>query len=116
MPGGLPHVTTVAEGRSHTGPTLTADTGSGALELARSQRPHLVLLDLGLPDADGFQVCQELADDLATTSIPVIIVSGEERRDILRRARAAGSQFYVRKPYDPNALLVLIETALRAAW
>jgi DNA-binding response OmpR family regulator len=92
--------------------TLVASTGCDALDLARSQQPHLVLLDLGLPDTDGFEICRELADDQATTAIPVIIVSGEELADILRRARAAGSQYYVRKPYDPNALLVLIECAL----
>lgn len=95
--------------------TLTADTAKQALELARAERPHLVLLDLGLPDADGFDVCRELDDGPQTTSIPVIIVSGEERPDVLRRARGAGSQFYVRKPYDPNALLILIESALQSA-
>ena len=94
--------------------TLTADSGEQALDLARAERPHLVLLDLRLPDTDGFAVCRELADDQHTTNIPVIIVSGEERPDILRSARAAGSQYYVRKPYDPNALLVLIESALQS--
>lgn len=92
--------------------TITADTGEGGLDLARAERPHLVLLDLCLPDTDGIEVCRELADDQSTTSIPIIIVSGEERPDVLRQARAAGSQYYVRKPYDPNALLVLIESAL----
>lgn len=94
--------------------TLTADSGELALNLVRAERPHLVLLDLCLPDADGFDVCRELSDDQSTTSIPVIIVSGEERPDVLRHARAAGSQYYVRKPYDPNALLILIESALAA--
>lgn len=93
--------------------TLTADCGEQALDLVRAERPHLVLLDLLLPDADGFEVCRELSDDQSTTSIPVIIVSGEERPDVLRQARAAGSQYYVRKPYDPNALLILIESALQ---
>lgn len=92
--------------------TLTADTGQQALDLVRAERPHLVLLDLCLPDTDGFNVCRELNDDQSTTSIPIIIVSGEERPEVLRQARAAGSQYYVRKPYDPNALLVLIESAL----
>jgi CheY-like chemotaxis protein len=95
--------------------TLTADTAEQALSLARAELPHLILLDLLLPDGHGFDVCRALADDQITTSIPVIIVSAEEREDILRAARAAGSQYYVRKPYDPNALLVLIESAL-ASW
>jgi len=94
--------------------TLIAETAEQALELTRAELPHLVLLDLMLPDGSGFDVCRTLADDQMTTSIPVIIVSAEERSDILRAARAAGSQYYVRKPYDPNALLVLIESALQS--
>jgi CheY-like chemotaxis protein len=72
----------------------------------------LILLDLRLPDLDGFTLCRELVDAPETCDIPVIILSGMERPDIIRRCRAAGSQYFVRKPYDPNALLVLIHEAL----
>ena len=63
----------------------------------------------------GFDVCQQLADDPQTCSIPVIILSGMERPDIIRRARSSGCQYFVRKPYDPNALLVLIQSAIGEA-
>ena len=91
---------------------LTAASGQEGLALARQHAPSLVLLDLRLPDADGFNVCQELADDTGTCTIPVIILSGMERPDIIRRSRAAGCQYYVRKPYDPNALLILVQHAI----
>ncbi len=90
----------------------TADTGRGGLRLARSERPSLILLDLRLPDGDGLDICRELTDDSRTCEVPVIILSGMERPDIIRRSRAAGCQYYVRKPYDPNALLLLVENAL----
>jgi len=93
--------------------TLTAHRGDDALRMARSSRPHLVLLDIRLPDADGLDICQELTDSEGTSDIPVIILSGMERPDIIRRSRGAGCQYFVRKPYDPNALLVLLEQALR---
>jgi DNA-binding response OmpR family regulator len=95
--------------------THTAFCGAQGLKLARSVRPDLVLLDLRLPDVDGFTICQELVDDPETCGIPVIILSGMERPDIIRRSRAAGCQYFVRKPYDPNALLVLIDRAIREA-
>lgn len=95
--------------------TLTANTGRAGLELARRQRPNLVLLDLRLPDTDGLNICQELTDDGRTCGIPVIILSGMERPDIIRRSRAAGCHYYVRKPYDPNALLLLVESAINEA-
>ena len=79
---------------------------------ARLDPPDLVLLDLRLPTSDGLSVCQQLTDAPETCGIPVIIVSGMERPDIVRRSRAVGCQYFVRKPYDPSALLVLVEHAL----
>ncbi|HET6879582.1 MAG TPA: response regulator [Pirellulales bacterium] len=92
--------------------TLVAANGDEGLSLARRHVPTLIVLDLRLPDADGFHVCQELADSTETCTIPVIILSGMERPDIIRRSRAAGCQYFVRKPYDPNALLILVQHAI----
>jgi adenylate cyclase len=94
---------------------ITADSGQYGLARARADQPSLILLDLRLPDADGITICEQLADDLETCSIPVIILSGMERPDILRRCRAAGCHYYLRKPYDPNALLILIRQAIADA-
>ncbi len=98
--------------------TVTASSGEDGLAKARSERPALVVLDLRLPDMDGFSICQELADSPQTCAIPVIILSGMESPDILRRTRAAGCSYFVRKPYDPNALLILIREAIgdAGAW
>jgi len=98
--------------------TRTADSGERGLAAARTHRPALILLDLRLPDADGFTVCQRLVDSAETCDIPVIILSGMERPDIIRQSRAAGCHYFLRKPYDPNALLVLIRHVLdeRDGW
>ena len=68
----------------------TAYTGRQAIELARDVEPDLILLDLRLPDIEGFDVCAELADTPNTCCIPVIILSAMERPDIVRRSRSAG--------------------------
>lgn len=91
---------------------MRAATGGEALREVKSRRPHLVLLDLQLPDLDGLSVGRQIFDDPQTFDIPVIVVSGMVRPDIVRCSRAAGCRYYVRKPYDPNALLVLIEQAI----
>ncbi len=93
--------------------TIVAFDGTRGMAMARQRRPDLVLLDLRLPDIDGFQVCEHLVDSPETCGIPIIIVSGMERPDIVRCSRAAGCEFFVRKPYDPNALLTLIQHAIR---
>ena len=95
--------------------TMTAHHGHTGLALARQHRPDLVLLDLRLPDADGLDVCAELDDSPPTCGMPVIIISGMEGADIVRRSHGAGCRYYVRKPYDPNALLVLIEQEIGRA-
>lgn len=95
--------------------TIEAHTGVEGLSKAREESPDLIVLDVRLPDLSGFEICQQLGDDPATNLIPVIMLSGMERPDIVRTARSVGSQFYVRKPYDPNALLILIKTAIDEA-
>lgn len=93
---------------------LTRMEGSGRRGLLQAEAapPDLVLLDLRLPDMMGFEVCEELVDRPLTCGIPVIIISAMEGADIIRTCRAAGCRYFVRKPYDPNALLALIETSL----
>ena len=91
---------------------LAAHSGADGLQRARQERPKLILLDLRLPDTDGLSVCEELVDSADTWDIPVIIVSGRDDSDIVRQCRAAGCRFFVHKPYDPNALLILIHQAL----
>jgi CheY-like chemotaxis protein len=91
---------------------ITADCGAAGLALAQAELPLLIVLDLRLPDTDGLSICEDLVDSPATCDIPVIVLSGMERPDIIRRCRAAGCQYFVRKPYDPNALLVLIRQAI----
>lgn len=91
----------------------SAYSGGEGLRQLKREIPNLVLLDIDLPDATGLELCELICDDPETCQIPVIFVSGAEQPDILRRARAAGCAFYMRKPYDPNALLVVIQQTLR---
>ena len=66
-----------------------------------------------LPDIDGLQIARRLTSDAETWVIPLILLSGTDSPDIIRNARAAGCQYFIRKPYDPNALLLLAESALK---
>lgn len=88
-------------------------SGAEARDAVTRFRPDLVLLDLRLPDQDGFELCAQLADHPSTCGVPIIVLSALETPDIVRQARSAGGSYYVRKPYDPNVLLTLIEQALR---
>ncbi len=93
-------------------------TANGGLRAARDERPDGIVLDLGLPDADGLKLCERLADDPLTAQIPIIIISGTTDQDVVRRSRASGGKFFLHKPYDPNTLLLLINKAIddRVSW
>lgn len=91
---------------------LSATTCDGGFRLARSETPDIILLDVLLPDGSGLDLCHRMADDERTCNIPVIIVSGVDEDDIVKHCRSAGSYFFLKKPYDPNALLLLINSTL----
>ena len=92
-----------------------AETGQQGRAAAHREHPDLIILDQRLPDTDGLTLCQELADAPETSGVPSIMLSGMVRPDIIRRPRAAGGQYFVRKPYDPSALLVLIRHSIDEA-
>jgi two-component system KDP operon response regulator KdpE len=87
-----------------------AQTGEEALERVRADRPDLVLLDVGLPDIDGFDTLQQLR---ATSGVPVIMVTvrAEEADRIL--GLTLGADDYVTKPFSPGELAARIKAVLR---
>jgi two-component system KDP operon response regulator KdpE len=89
---------------------LTTMSGKGALELVEREAPDLIVLDLGLPDIDGVEVCRLLRDGRAT---PVIVLSarGAERDKVA--ALDAGADDYITKPFGAEELLARIRVALR---
>jgi DNA-binding response OmpR family regulator len=93
--------------------THAAYSGSTGLTKAKSEIPSAIILDLGLPDTDGLNVCEQLTDSPETCAVPILILSGKEEPGLVRRCRAAGCHYFLRKPYDPNALLVLVREAIR---
>jgi two-component system phosphate regulon response regulator PhoB/two-component system alkaline phosphatase synthesis response regulator PhoP len=94
---------------------VAAYSGAAGLAKAKAELPSAIVLDLGLPDADGLSICEQLTDTPETCAIPILILSGTDEPGIVRRCRAAGCHYFLRKPYDPNALLVLIQQAIREA-
>ncbi|MEM8930599.1 MAG: response regulator [Acidobacteriota bacterium] len=82
-----------------------AGTGMEALAQLRKEVPDLVLLDIGLPNMDGFQLCQLLRQNPATAELPVIMLSARDGFYDKVQGRMVGCQDYVTKPFDPADLI-----------
>jgi len=92
---------------------LEAEAGQGALDLCRSERPDLVILDLGLPDLDGQDVITALRDQAGQTPIIVLSVRSHEYDKV--EALDRGADDYVVKPFGIAELMARIRAALRPA-
>src|SRR5438094_10036839 len=93
----------------------TATDGVEALEQARAVSPDLVLLDLLLPELDGFAVCEILRRDPATASVPVIMLTGVSGQLARYAGLESGASEYVTKPASPKQLVSRIKTLLQSS-
>jgi PAS domain S-box-containing protein len=91
---------------------LTAMQGQLGVELSRSHRPDLILLDLHLPDMDGEDVARVLRAGDATREIPIVILSADAYSSVRRRLLAMGVEAYMTKPFNVAELLALVERLL----
>jgi CheY-like chemotaxis protein len=94
---------------------ISATRGDSGLDLARRERPDLILLDINLPGMNGYDVLGALQLDPATRAIPVIALSADAMPIDIERARRAGFADYVTKPVQVSRLLATLETVLASS-
>jgi DNA-binding response OmpR family regulator len=94
--------------------TRTAATGAEALQVARRSTPDLVLLDLMLPDQNGYYICAALRRDAATVSIPIVILTAMPGEFPRLAGIEMGADAYLNKPFPNDRLVVLIRDLLQS--
>lgn len=92
----------------------TAANGWEAIHAVRACRPDIILLDLMLPDLDGFGVCEILRREAATATIPIIIVSAWASSDSRNLGLELGALDYITKPFSPHELVERVNRLLHA--
>ena len=91
---------------------IEAYDGEEALEKARAEQPHLILLDIMLPKKDGYEVCRELKTDEATGNIPVVMLTAKGQEVDKVKGFQSGADSYMTKPFSPLRLLTELEEKL----
>ena len=92
--------------------TMEAGDGEAGVALATAERPDLILMDIQLPVLDGYEATRRIKGDPALGAIPIIVVTSYALSGDEARARAAGCDAYVTKPYSPRELLAKVREYL----
>lgn len=79
--------------------------GASALAAVRERLPSLIILDLMLPDTDGFEIARQLKRDEKTASIPIVMLTALDRDEQRKQGMDAGAVRYITKPFDPDQLI-----------
>jgi CheY-like chemotaxis protein len=82
----------------------TAGNGKEALEKLKVERPHLILLDIMMPEMSGYEVCQAIRKDPALKNIPVVMLTAKGQKGDVEKGLEAGADDYIIKPFDPYEL------------
>jgi two-component system cell cycle response regulator DivK len=89
-----------------------AENGEEALVAVAKERPDLILMDIQLPIMDGYEATRRIKSDPKTRAIPIVVVTSYALSGDEAKAREAGCDAYVTKPYSPRALLAKIKEFL----
>jgi len=92
----------------------TADNGPDALKKVRSFAPDLILLDLVLPEMDGFAICETLKKDSATASIPIVVLTGLSSQLSRFAGLESGANEYLTKPFNFDDVLTKVNGLLES--
>jgi len=92
---------------------LTASDGQTGLELAKKEKPDLIVLDLMLPKMDGYKVCALLKADTRYKKIPVILFSARVQDKDVQMGKEVGADAYITKPFDHQVLTAKIKELLQ---
>jgi DNA-binding response OmpR family regulator len=95
--------------------TIIATRGEEALEVCQRRLPNLVVLDIVLPDIDGYEVCRNLRGNLRTSHIPIIFLTQKDERSDQIAGLELGADDYITKPFSPRQLVARAQAVLRRA-
>ena len=109
-PTQLTNLVKIVQGEGHE--VITATNGMEGIEKAREEKPDLILMDVVMPELNGFQATRKITRDPATEQIPVILVTTKDQETDKVWGQRQGAKGYLTKPVDGKLLIKTIESVL----
>jgi len=103
---------TILEGKGFE--VVAASSGGRALEILAKEAFDLILLDVMMPEIDGFTVCRKIKEDSRLKEVPVIFLTAKGGGEALAEGFESGAVMYINKPFTANKLLTIVNTMLEA--
>lgn len=109
-----PEITDIVETfLTEAGYTVTVENSSRrAVSKAREFKPDVVILDIMMPDMDGYQVCQDMKQDPNLAGTPIVFLTGKDRSDDMGRSFKAGGDMFIKKPFSCERLLEIVNIVI----
>nr|MDP9322564.1 response regulator transcription factor [Acidobacteriota bacterium] len=92
---------------------LEAANGRDAVEIAIRERPDLLMIDLNMPEMDGYEAITRVRREMSLAMMPVLVLTSEEGPGVERRVLELGADDYIIKPFDPEVLLSRVNAVFR---
>src|SRR5213595_2829779 len=102
---------TVLQSKGHD--TIVARNGTEGIQSARLASPDLVICDVNMDQGDGYAVLAALSKDPSTAAIPLILMTGGEQKESMRRAMDSGADDFLIKPFSPDVLLAAVDARFK---
>jgi DNA-binding response OmpR family regulator len=109
-----PEITDIVETfLTEAGYTVTVENASRrAVGKAREFKPDVIILDIMMPEMDGYQVCQDMKQDPNLSGTPIIFLTGKDRSDDMGRSFKAGGDMFIKKPFSCERLLEIVNIVI----
>jgi len=92
---------------------LEVTNGKEAVEVARNERPNLIIMDVRMPRMTGYEACQELRSTPETANIPIVFLSAKGQEAEIQKGIEAGATEYILKPFAPDELIKRVSKILK---
>ncbi len=91
---------------------IVSNRASEGLRKAKEIKPDVILLDIMMPEMDGYDLCNALKNDRATAKIPIVFLTGKDRNDDMGKSFKVGGDMFIKKPFSCERLLEIVNIIL----